>query len=77
MSGADRLSPVPNFVQLSVFGLVSLAFQSGCPAGIVRFSLLGGRTVRACGYVGFLLWSFVGFALTAGKSFLLFGNGMG
>ena len=25
-----RYSPVPNFVQLSVFGLVSLAFQSGC-----------------------------------------------
>ena len=27
VSGAGRLSPVPNFVQLSVFGLVSLAFQ--------------------------------------------------
>ena len=35
-------SPVPNFVQLSVFGLVSFAFQSGCPACIARFSLLGG-----------------------------------
>ena len=41
VSGADRLSPVPNFVQLSVFGSVSFAFQSGCPAWDVRFSLLG------------------------------------
>ena len=41
-SGAGRLSPVPNVVQLSVFGLVSLAFQSGCWACIARFSLLGG-----------------------------------
>ena len=51
-SGADRLSPVPNVVQLSVFGSVSFAFQSGCWAGVVRFSLLGGGAVRACGYVG-------------------------
>ena len=29
-------------MQLSVFGSVSLAFQSGCWAGIARFSLLGG-----------------------------------
>ena len=36
-----------------VFGLWSLAFQSGCWAGIVRFSLLGGWAVRSCGYVGF------------------------
>ena len=42
VSGAGRLSPVPNFVQLSVFGLVSFAFQSGCWAMVVRFSLLGG-----------------------------------
>ena len=40
-SGAGRLSPVPNIVWLSVFGLRSFAFQSGCWAGIVRFSLLG------------------------------------
>ena len=52
-SGAGRLSPVPNVVQLSVFGLWSLAFQSGCWDYIARFSLLGGGTVRACGYVGF------------------------
>ena len=36
-----RLSPVPNIVQLSVFGLWSFAFQLGCPACIARFSLLG------------------------------------
>ena len=53
VSGAGRLSPVSNIVQLSVFGLVSFAFQSGCWAGIVRFSLLGGEVVRACGYVVF------------------------
>ena len=29
---------------------------------VVRFSLLVGWTVRACGYVRFLLWLFVGFA---------------
>ena len=52
-SGAGRLSPVPNVVQLSVFGSVSFAFQSGCPACIARFSLLGGGAVRACGYFGF------------------------
>ena len=41
VSGAGRLSPVPNMVWLSVFGLCSFAFQSGCWAGIARFSLLG------------------------------------
>ena len=51
VSGAGRLSPVPNVVQLSVFGLVSFAFQLGCWACIARFSLLGGGGVRACGYV--------------------------
>ena len=45
-----RYSPVSNIVQLSVFGLGSLAFQSGCWAGIARFSLLGGGAVCACGY---------------------------
>ena len=45
-----RYSPVSNIVQLSVFGLGSLAFQSGCWAWSVRFSLLGGGAVRACGY---------------------------
>ena len=52
-SGADRLSPVPNVVQLSVFGLESFAFQLGCLALVIRFSLLVRGTVRACGYVGF------------------------
>ena len=42
VSGAGRLSPVSNIVQLSVFGLVSFAFQSGCWAVVARFSLLGG-----------------------------------
>ena len=44
VSGASRLSPVPNVVQLSVFGSVSFAFQSGCWAGVVRFSLVGDRS---------------------------------
>ena len=43
VSGAGRLSPVPNFIWLSVFGLVSFAFQSGCWAIVVRFSLLEDR----------------------------------
>ena len=51
VSGAGRYSPVPNFIWLSVFGLVSFAFQSGCWACIARFSLLVGKVVRACGYV--------------------------
>ena len=59
-----------------MFGLVSFAFQSGCWAGIFRFSLLGGWS-----FVPAVTWrfafSFVGFALTASGSFLLFGNGMG
>ena len=40
-------------------------------AYFARFSLLVGWTVRACGYVGFLPWLFVGFALTAVGSFVL------
>ena len=43
VSGAGRLSPVPNFIWLSVFGLRSFAFQSGCWAIVVRFSLLEDR----------------------------------
>ena len=43
---------------------------------VVRFSLLVGWTVRSCGYVGFLLWHFVGFALTAVGSIVLVENGM-
>ena len=43
---------------------------------VVRFSLLVGWTVRFCGYVGFLLWLFVGFALTAVESLVLADNGM-
>ena len=60
-------------MQLSVFGLRSFAFQSGCWACIFRFSLLGGRS-----FVPAATWcfafSFVGFALTAGRLFVLFGN---
>ena len=43
VSGAGRLSPVPNFIWLSVFGLKLFAFQSGCWAWIVRFSLVVDR----------------------------------
>ena len=63
-------------MQLFVFGSVSFAFQSGCWVVVVRFSLLVGWTVRACGYVGFLPKSFVGFALTAVGSIVLADNGM-
>ena len=44
---------------------------------VVRFSLLVGWTVRACGYVGFLPKSFVGFALTAVGSIVLADTVMG
>ena len=53
---------------------VSVDFVGYC---IVRFSLLVGWTVRACGYMGFLPKSFVGFALTAVGSIVLVENGMG
>ena len=59
-----------------VFGSVSFAFQSGCWAGIFRFLLLGGWS-----FVPAVTWrfafSFVGFALTAGRSFVLLGDGVG
>ena len=59
-----------------MFGSISFAFQSGCWAGIVRFSLLGdGMFVPAATWC--FAFSFVGFALTAGGSFLWIGNGMG
>ena len=43
---------------------------------VARFSLLVGWTVRSCGYVGFLPWLFVGFALTAVGSIVLAENVM-
>ena len=55
-SGADRLSPVPNIVCLSVFGLESFAFQAGCWAGIVRFSLLGVGLFVPAATVGFAMF---------------------
>ena len=76
VSGAGRLSPVPNFIWLSVFGLKLFAFQSGCWAWIVRFSLVVDRLFIPAATWCFA-FSFVGFALTAGGSFVLFGNGMG
>ena len=60
-------------VWLSVFGLVSFAFQYGCWAGIARFSLLGGGSFVPAATLGFA-FSFVGFALTAIGSFLLADN---
>ena len=52
---------------------VSEDFARHC---IVRFSLLVGWTVRFCGYVVFLPWLFVGFALTAVGSIVLADNDM-
>ena len=40
------------------------------------FFIIGGMVVRACGYVGFLPKSFVGFALTAVGAIVLVDNGM-
>ena len=62
-------------VLLSVFGLVSFAFQSGCWACIARFSLLGDRSFMPAATWGFA-FSFVGFALTAVESIVLVENGM-
>ena len=41
------------------------------------FFIIGGVVVCAYGYVGFLLYSFVGFALTAMGSIILVDNGTG
>ena len=65
VSGAGRLSPVPNFIWLSVFGLWSFAFQSGCPACIARFSLLGGMDCLCLRLRWVLPWIFVELPLTA------------
>ena len=73
---AGRLSPVPNLVWLSVFGLVSFAFQSGCWALVARFSLLGDGSFVPAATVGFA-FSFIGFALTAIGSIVLVDNGVG
>ena len=46
-------------MQLSVFGLRSLAFQSGCLAGVARFSLLGDRSfvpAATCGLTMVYSW---------------------
>ena len=63
-------------MQLSVFGSVSFAFQSGCLAGIFRFSLLGGRSFVPAATWGFA-FSFVGFALTAIGAFIFADTGVG
>ena len=42
-------------MQLSVFGLVSFAFQSGCWAWSVRFSLLGDGLFVPAATVGFAI----------------------
>ena len=63
-------------VWLSVFGLVSFAFQSGCWAGIFRFFIIGGRGCLCLRLRLVGLWSIVGFALTAIGSFVLTDNGM-
>ena len=60
-----------------MFGLVSLAFQSGCWAMVVRFSLLVGEGLFVPAATWGFAFSFVGFALTAIGSFVLVGNGMG
>ena len=62
-------------VWLSVFGLVSFAFQSGCWALVARFSLLGDRSFVLAATWCFA-FSFVGFALTASGAFVLADNGM-
>ena len=75
--GTNRYSPVRNLVQLFVYGPVSHAFQQillGFRSFV--FHYLGGITVRSCGYMRFLLWLFVGFALTAVGSIVLVENGM-
>ena len=64
-------------VWLSVFGLVSFAFQSGCWAGIARFFIIGGDGLFVPAATWCFAFSFVGFALTAIGSFLLADNGVG
>ena len=77
MSGADCLSPLRFFVWvLCVRAGIVCVSEDFVGFLVVRFSLLVGRSLEF-NYVGFLLWSFVGFALTAVGSIVLADNGMG
>ena len=70
-SGAGRSSPVRNLVQLAVFGPGSHAFQK-ISLGFGRsFFIIGGMDCSFLRLRGILLWSFVGFALTAVGSIVL------
>ena len=60
-----------------MFGLVSFAFQSGCPAGIACFSLLVGMDCLFLRLRWVLQCSFVGFALTANGAFIFADTGVG
>ena len=60
-----------------VFGLVSLAFQKITLGICLSFFIIGGIGRSCLRLRGVLLYSFVGFALTAIGSFLWTDNGMG
>ena len=64
-------------VWLSVFGLRSLAFQKISLGFGLSFFIGGGMDCSFLRLRGVLLWSIVGFALTASGSFVSAGDGMG
>ena len=77
VSGAGRLSPVPNFVRVLCVRAGIARVSVGLPSLYRSFFIIG-RVDRSCLRLrGVLLWSIVGFALTAIGSFVLAGNGMG
>ena len=60
-----------------VFGLRSFAFQQISFGWYRSFFIIGGVDRLCLRLLVVLLWLIVGFALTAGGSFVWIGNGMG
>ena len=77
MSGADCSSPVPNIVWMLCVRAMIVRVSVGLPSWYRSFFSIGGRDCSFLRLCGVLLWSIVGFALTAIGSFVLAGNGMG
>ena len=77
VSGADRLSPVPNFIWvLCVRAMIVRVSVDFVGLGSFVFHYWGDRSFVPAATCGFA-FSFVGFALTAGGAFVSAGDGMG
>ena len=75
-SGAGRSSPVRNLVSCLCSGRYRTRFRRFRWVLGRSFFIIGGMDCSFLRLRGILLWSFVGFALTAVESFVLAENGM-